>query len=104
MTTELQIEMNYLMETTYNRLKECTIDPLFDELNRWKIVLYPNWNPSIGCYDSLNITNNNQDSGIYLLLCLDFIYNDLPLLFKATDLTTLRQAYCYYLITADLPV
>ena len=104
MTTELQIEMNYLMETTYNRLKECTIDPLFDELNRWKIVLYPNWNASIGCYESINITNNDQNSGIYLLLCIDFIYNDLPLLFKDKHISMFRQSYCYYLIKADLPI
>jgi len=101
--SDLQSDMKYLMETTYNRLKECTNDPLFDELNRWKIVLYPNWDPRIGCYESLAKTNNSQDSGIYLLLSIDFIYNDLPLLFKAADVSTFRQAYCYYLILNDLP-
>lgn len=51
-----------------------------------------------------DILTQVNDCGIFLLLILDHLVNDLPLLFNSEEVKNMRRPYAYYLLKAELPI
>lgn len=49
------------------------------------------------------ITDPN-DCGVYLIIMLDLLCNDLPLLFHRECINNMRKSYVYYLLKAEMPI
>lgn len=66
----------------------------------WTAMLYPNW-ANIQCYEKLI---DSCDSGINILVIVDMMYNDVPIVFEQVDMEIFRLAFCHYLVQNDLPL
>ena len=53
-------------------------------------------------YNSYDPLNNDADAGVYLLLILDMLYNDVPLIFRTNDIVHFRRFYMYHLLNDNL--
>ena len=52
-------------------------------------------------YERLHDEGNNNDAGVYLLLILELLYYDLPIIFREEDIEFIRKAFFYHFLNLN---
>ncbi|KAJ1436461.1 hypothetical protein B484DRAFT_428616 [Ochromonadaceae sp. CCMP2298] len=86
-------------------------DALLPFLNRhvpivgatWLCTLYPQYAPTVTQYTRI-IPSTRHEAGMYLIILLQMLSNDLPLVFNAEDISHVRPTYPYLLVCGELPL
>lgn len=71
------------------------------ESTNWSDCVYYDASCTYTSFDPIT-SENEADAGIYMLIILDMLYNDLPLIFRIKDnINHFRNFYGYYLLNDE---